>query len=315
VVIVTAKGHTPTEMQKANYGMPSPHGYRTAMRLMRLAEKFQLPVITLVDTVGAWPTFECETLGQSEAIAANLTLMAGLRVPIVTVMVGEGGSGGALGLCMGNEIAMLSGGYFGVISPEGAASILGRYRDDKEKASQFPLDCQQLATAQCIYAHQLQQLGIVDHILWENEAETYLHFPRLQNQLRGFISSALARLLVLEPAQLVQQRYDKYRKMGQFALLDPTMRAQELARIKSITSAKPSRKAITSSTKAASISMSVAAARGGRGGGRQDVAPQAQGPTQYANTGREVTRQNHCHRHFNFYSSCFSFNLTRLPIG
>jgi len=91
----------------------------------------------------------------------------------------------------------------------------------------------------------------VDHILWENEAETYLHFPRLQNQLRGFISSALARLLVLEPAQLVQQRYDKYRKMGQFALLDPTMRAQELARIKSITSAKPSRKAITSSTKAA----------------------------------------------------------------
>jgi acetyl-CoA carboxylase alpha subunit len=126
VAIATYKGHTPTEMQKSNYGMPSPHGYRTALRLMKLAEKFGLPVVTFVDTVGAWPTFECEQDGQSEAIATNLTAMAGLKVPIITLMVGEGGSGGALGICMGNYIAMLSGGYFGVISPEGAASILGR---------------------------------------------------------------------------------------------------------------------------------------------------------------------------------------------
>ena len=96
VVIFTMKGHTPTDMEAANYGMPSPHGYRTAFRLMKLAEKFKLPVITFVDTVGAWPTFECERDGQSEAIASNLTCMAGLTVPIVTLMVGEGGSGGAL---------------------------------------------------------------------------------------------------------------------------------------------------------------------------------------------------------------------------
>ncbi len=86
--------------------MPSPHGYRTALRLMKLAEKFHLPVVTLVDTVGAWPTFECEQLGQSEAIASNLTVMAGLKVPIITLMVGEGGSGGALGICMGNVIGV-----------------------------------------------------------------------------------------------------------------------------------------------------------------------------------------------------------------
>ena len=127
MVIGTVKGHTPGAMQDANYGMASPHGYRTALRLMRLAERFGLPVVTLVDTVGAWPTFECERDGQSEAIATNLTAMGGLSVPIVTLLVGEGGSGGALGIGMGNAVGMLSGGYFGVISPEGAASILGRY--------------------------------------------------------------------------------------------------------------------------------------------------------------------------------------------
>ena len=121
-------------MQEANYGMASPNGYRTALRLMQLAERFGLPVVTLVDTVGAWPTFECEANGQSEAIASNLTAMAALKVPIVTIMVGEGGSGGALGIGMGNCIGMCSGGYFGVISPEGAASILGRYKDESHKA-------------------------------------------------------------------------------------------------------------------------------------------------------------------------------------
>jgi hypothetical protein len=98
VVLGTFKGHGPQAMLDANYGMASPHGYRTAMRLMQMAERFGLPVVTLVDTVGAWPTFECERDGQSEAIATNLTVMAGLTVPIVTLLVGEGGSGGALGL-------------------------------------------------------------------------------------------------------------------------------------------------------------------------------------------------------------------------
>lgn len=224
VVISTVKGHTPTDMMNANYGMPSPHGYRTAMRLMRMAEKFGLPVVTFVDTVGAWPTFECERLGQSEAIASNLTLMAGLKVPIVTVMTGEGGSGGALGICMGNVIAMLSGGYFGVISPEGAASILGRYKDEVHKAKQFPLDCQALATAQCIYAHQLKELGVVDEILWEEKGETFLSFPILKSRIQTFLTKALTDLTVKSPEDLVRQRYDKFRALGTFSLLDKEQR-------------------------------------------------------------------------------------------
>eukprot|EP00606_Chrysophyceae_sp_TOSAG23-5_P001599 GSChrysophyteH2.ASY1.ANO1.821.1 assembled CDS len=181
VVVGTYKGHSPKTMEEANYGMSSPHGYRMALRLMKMAERFGLFVVTLVDTVGAWPTFQCEGDGQSEAIATNLTAMAGLTVPIITIMVGEGGSGGALGIGMGNTVGMLSGGYFGVISPEGAASILGRYKDDAHKAEQFPLDCQELATAQCIYAYQLKNIGVVDEILWESaDGETYTNFPKFR---------------------------------------------------------------------------------------------------------------------------------------
>ncbi|CAN0285747.1 unnamed protein product, partial [Ectocarpus fasciculatus] len=178
VVMGTVKGHTPGDMQAANYGMPSPAGYRTALRLFQLAERFGLPVVTLVDTCGAWPSFEAERDGQSEAIATNLTAMAGLKVPIVTLIMGEGGSGGALGVGMGNRVGMLSRAYFGVISPEGAASILGRYKDDAHKAEQFPKDCQALATAQQIYANQLKEIGVVDEVIWEPaQGETHEHFP------------------------------------------------------------------------------------------------------------------------------------------
>mmetsp|Transcript_10287 Transcript_10287/g.15637 ORF Transcript_10287/g.15637 Transcript_10287/m.15637 type:complete len:1291 (-) Transcript_10287:104-3976(-) len=219
VLIATFKGHTPTGMQDTNYGMASPHGYRTALRLMQLAERFGLPVVTMVDTVGAWPTFDCERDGQSEAIASNLTAMAGLRVPIVTLLVGEGGSGGALGIGMGNSIGMLSGGYFGVISPEGAASILGRYKDDAHKAEQFPKDCQELAVAQCIYANQLKDIGVVDEIIWEKyskdgEEETHEAFPVLRSRIRAYLIDTLANLMRMSPEELVAQRYNKFRAMG-----------------------------------------------------------------------------------------------------
>eukprot|EP01036_Dinobryon_divergens_P026089 gene26088-34697_t len=258
VVVATAKGHTPTDMQRTNYGMPSPHGYRTAMRLMKLAEKFNLPVVTLVDTVGAWPTFECELLGQSEAIASNLTLMAGLTVPIVTLIVGEGGSGGALGICMGNEICMLSEAYLGVISPEGAASILGRYQNEQQKAIQFPKDCQALAAAQGIYANQLQSLGVVDHIIWERgadgsqEKETYRNFPLLQALIRGFLSASLSRLVALTPTELVQQRYQKYRALGHFSEWDHEKRAAEVLRIKSSKAERVIKKPSASSSSSSS---------------------------------------------------------------
>lgn len=268
MVIATFKGHTPTEMQNSNYGMPSPHGYRTALRLMKMAERFGIPVVTLVDTVGAWPTFECERDGQSEAIATNLTIMAGLKVPIITVMVGEGGSGGALGICMGNYIAMLSGGYFGVISPEGAASILGRYKDEKHKAEQFPRDCQALATAQCIYAHQLKDLGVVDFIIWEqtdfaNGAaasaaaavdgdETYKNFPQLKERISKYIAFALADLQNKSSEELVQQRYRKYRDLGTFALLNEEERVAAIAaaKVASAAGTKPAARRVAADTSA-----------------------------------------------------------------
>ena len=229
-VLGTYKGHTPQTMQAANYGMASPHGYRTALRLMQLAERFRLPVITLVDTVGAWPTFGCEGDGQSEAIATNLTAMAGLSVPIVTILLGEGGSGGALGIGMGNIIGMLSGGYFGVISPEGAASILGRYKDDADKAKQFSLDCQELATAQCIYAYQLKEIGVVDEILWETaEGETFQAFPVLRARLHAFLEKSLDALGRLNEDEVIAHRYDKYRNLGTFSILNAEQRAAAVA--------------------------------------------------------------------------------------
>lgn len=267
MVIATFKGHTPTEMQNSNYGMPSPHGYRTALRLMKMAEKFGLPVVTLVDTVGAWPTFECEVDGQSEAIATNLTAMAGLRTPIITLMVGEGGSGGALGICMGNHIAMLSGGYFGVISPEGAASILGRYKDDQHKALQFPKDCQALATAQCIYAHQLKDLGVVDFIIWEEtdmvngkkadesgasaaQIENYKDFPHLKSRIERYIAYSIKHLYPCSGDELVGQRYKKYRQLGTFALMNEEERKATIAAAKAAaaTGKKPARVSQSSAT-------------------------------------------------------------------
>ncbi|KAH8081013.1 pyruvate carboxylase [Aureococcus anophagefferens] len=172
VDVVAADAAAAAELAAHNYGMPSPAGYRTALKLFRLAERFGLPVVTFVDTCGAWPSFEAEGAGQSEAIATNLTAMAGLAVPIITVVLGEGGSGGALGIAMGNRVAMLSQAYYGVISPEGAASILGRYADDDDKKARFPADCQALAEAQGIYAHQLEKLGVVDAVLVEAVGET-----------------------------------------------------------------------------------------------------------------------------------------------
>ena len=250
VVIGTCKGHSPRTMEEANYGMGSPHGYRTALRLMQMAERFGMFVLTLVDTVGAWPTFQCEGDGQSEAIATNLTVMAGLRVPIVTVLVGEGGSGGALGIGMGNRIGMLSGGYFGVISPEGAASILGRYKDEKQKAEQYPRDCQALATAQYIYANQLKDIGIVDEVIWERFgqgqgdafSENYKHFPVLRSRVRAFVHRALLELHGKSEADIIHQRYLKYRQIGTFSEMDAAQRAAVIADAKASTS-RPVREA------------------------------------------------------------------------
>eukprot|EP00750_Incisomonas_marina_P017896 INCI2562.2.p1 GENE.INCI2562.2~~INCI2562.2.p1 ORF type:complete len:1331 (-),score=232.62 INCI2562.2:11-3901(-) len=220
VVIANFKGHDAKELESANYGMATPHGYRKALRLMELAERFQLPVFTLVDTCGAYPSFDAERDGQSEAIATNLTRMAELTVPIITLVVGEGGSGGALGLAMGNSIAMLSSAYYSVISPEGAASILGRYTDADHKARQFPLDCQQLAKVQQIYASQLKALGVIDEVIAEEDGETHEGFPVLLQRVLSFYAAALKSSSTPAP-ELVKQRYAKFRAMGRFEKLTP----------------------------------------------------------------------------------------------
>jgi len=232
VVIGTSKGHTPKDMKTANFGMSSPAGYRTALRLMKLAERFNMPVVTIVDTCGAWPSFVAEQDGQSEAIATNLVEMAGLEVPIVTIVLGEGGSGGALAVGMGNKVGMMSKAYYGVISPEGASSILGRYKDEDQKKIQFPKDCQELATVQSIYPTQLKNLGVVDTIIDEHPGETYENFPNTANNMKAFLCSSLLELASLSEHQLVTQRYDKFRGMGKFSILSEAEQAKILSEIK-----------------------------------------------------------------------------------
>mmetsp|Transcript_11260 Transcript_11260/g.18567 ORF Transcript_11260/g.18567 Transcript_11260/m.18567 type:complete len:1330 (-) Transcript_11260:60-4049(-) len=220
------KGHTPQAMKDVNYGMSTPAGYRTALRLMGLAERFNLPVVTVIDTCGAYPSFEAEITGQSEAIATNLLQMSGLQVPIVTVILGEGGSGGAMAIGMGNKVGMFSNAYYGVISPEGAASILGRYRDAAQKKEQFPKDCHALATTQKIYPDQLKSIGIVDEIIYEEPGETFESFPVMEARLKDFLARSIVALSDLSTEELLDQRYQKFRNYGDFALLDDDERAR-----------------------------------------------------------------------------------------
>lgn len=202
-----------------NFGMASPHGYRFALRLMELAEHFEIPVFSLVDTVGAYPSFESEQEGQSEALATNLIKMAQLRVPIISLILGEGGSGGALAIAMGNRIGMMERGYYAVISPEGAASILGRYNDETHKSQQFPIDCKNLSLAQKIFAHQLKELGVIDSIIGEKEDENVHNSARVMSEIKAFFTRTLKRLSKKNPDELIKHRYAKFRIMGKYQIL------------------------------------------------------------------------------------------------
>jgi len=202
-----------------NFGMASPHGYRFALRLMELAEHFEIPVFSLVDTVGAYPSFESEQLGQSEALATNLVKMAQLRVPIVSLILGEGGSGGALAIAMGNRIGMMERGYYAVISPEGAASILGRYEDENHKAQQFPKDCKKLSLVQKIFAHQLKELGVIDTIIGEKSDENVHNCDRVMDEIKQFFLRSFKKLSKKNSDQLINHRYGKFRIMGKYQIL------------------------------------------------------------------------------------------------
>jgi acetyl-CoA carboxylase carboxyl transferase subunit alpha len=189
-----------------NFGLPHPEGYRKALRLMQQADKFGRPIICFVDTQGAHPGVEAEERGQSEAIARNLREMAGFSVPIICVVTGEGGSGGALAISVGNRLLMLEHAYYSVISPEGAAAILWR---DAGKA-------QEAAEALKITAQDLKKLGVIDQVIPEPRGGAHQDPDMQAQQIKAAIEEALPPLLAMEPHQRVEDRHRKFEKIGTF---------------------------------------------------------------------------------------------------
>jgi acetyl-CoA carboxylase carboxyl transferase subunit alpha len=200
------KGRTTKEKLARNMGMAKPEGYRKAKRLMDMAARFGKPIICLLDTPGAFPGIDAEERGQAEAVAKNLEVMAGLPVPIIAVVIGEGGSGGALGIGVADRILMLEYAIYSVISPEGCASIL--FRSDERKA--------EAAEAMKITAPDLARLGIVDEIVPEAPGGAHRNFDLTARNLATALRHHLADLLPLPPNLLKDLRYQKYRRMGAF---------------------------------------------------------------------------------------------------
>lgn len=206
MVIGQYKGKNTDENVKRNFGLARPEGYRKALRLMKLAEKFNVPIVTLVDTVGAYPGLDAEERGQAEAIARNLTEMARLEVPIVTVVTGEGGSGGALGIGVGDVVLMLSHSIYSVISPEGCAAIL--WKD----AGFAP----QAAEALKLTAKSLKELGIIDGIIEEPIGGAHQNPKAAADAVKEAILLHLKKLLPISPQKLLARRFEKYSAMGKF---------------------------------------------------------------------------------------------------
>ena len=203
-VIGTRKGKTLEENLQCNFGMPNPEGYRKALRLMRQAEKFRRPIITFIDTSGAYPGLEAEARGQGEAIARNLMEMSRLTVPVVAVITGEGNSGGALALGVGNRVLMLENAVYAILSPEGFASILWKDAARHEEAC----DLMKLT------ATDLKGLGVIDDIIPEPEGGAHLSPAITFRQVDRFLMRSLIELSRESGAALAAQRYQKFRKMG-----------------------------------------------------------------------------------------------------
>lgn len=206
-VIGHQRGKDTKENIRRNFGMPHPEGYRKALRLMKQADKFNRPIICFIDTKGAYPGKAAEERGQSEAIARNLVEMAGLRVPVISIVIGEGGSGGALALGVGNYIHMLENSTYSVISPEGAAAILWK---DASKAKMA-------AESMKITAPDLKQLGIVDEVIQEVKGGAHKNVQQQAKEIEKVLKRSLKNLLKLTEAELVANRYQKYRTIGKFS--------------------------------------------------------------------------------------------------
>ena len=200
------KGRDTKERVRRNYGMPKPEGYRKAQRLMRMAEKFSMPVVTFIDTPGAYPGVGAEERGQSEAIAQSLYMMAGLKTPIICVVIGEGGSGGALAIGVGDKLLMLQYSIYSVISPEGCASILWKSPDKAEDA----------AEAMRITASNLSKFGLVDEVLPEPLGGAHRNPKAMAEVIRNALLSNLEELAQLSTDQLLERRQQRLASFGQY---------------------------------------------------------------------------------------------------
>lgn len=206
MVLGHQKGRTTKENLRRNFGMPRPEGYRKAMRLMALAERFNRPIITLIDTPGAYPGVDAEARGQAQAIAESLEMMASIGVPVVSVVIGEGGSGGALAVGVANRVMMMEYGTYSVISPEACSSIL--FRD--------PSHAERAADALRLTAPDLQKLGVIDGVIGEPSGGAHRDVDAAAGSLAAVLKRQLAELSRLSPSELREQRYARFRKLGEF---------------------------------------------------------------------------------------------------
>ncbi|MFD1358475.1 acetyl-CoA carboxylase carboxyl transferase subunit alpha [Fictibacillus halophilus] len=212
-VIGHQRGKDTKENLRRNFGMPHPEGYRKALRLMKQAEKFNRPIICFIDTKGAYPGKAAEERGQSEAIARNLVEMAGLTVPVICIVIGEGGSGGALALGVGNYVHMLENSTYSVISPEGAAAILWKDASLAKKA----------AESMRITAPDLKELGVIDEIIEEVKGGAHKDPKRQAEEIDSVLESSLNNLLSMSQDELIEQRYEKYKNIGQFGIVNDSI--------------------------------------------------------------------------------------------
>ena len=206
VVIGHQKGKDTKENLLRNFGSAHPEGYRKAMRVMELGEKFDLPIVTFIDTPGAYPGIGAEERGQAEAIAKNLFKMCMLKVPIVVFVIGEGGSGGALGICVADRLYVLEYAYYSVISPEGCAAILWKERSKAPEA----------AEALKLTGKHLQELGIIDDVIKEPLGGAHRDPHQMAENIKSVIKRDLDLLGTVDKDKLVKKRYEKFRKMGVF---------------------------------------------------------------------------------------------------
>ena len=207
------KGRDTKQKVLRNFGMPKPEGYRKAIRAMELAAKFNRPIITLLDTPGAYPGIDAEERGQAEAIARNLREMARLPVPVICVCIGEGGSGGALALGVGNHVLMMENAVYSVISPESCAAIIWRDSANAAKA----------AAALRMTAEDLKEFGIIDGVVPEPKGGAHENPEEAAQNLRAALHASLDQLMPMTSDELVQQRYAKFRKMGNFFTQTPAL--------------------------------------------------------------------------------------------